>query len=60
MMVLSQGQSRARLDLDALGLEAPAFFEHRIGAPGPVNGAVAARALVAARFAFLYHGFHYL
>ena len=40
MVVHLQAEAGAGLDLDALDLEARAFFEHGVGAPGAVHGAV--------------------
>ena len=40
MVMQLMGQFCAGIDLDPLDLVPVAFFEHRIGAPGPMNGAV--------------------
>ena len=55
-----QAERGARLDFDALDFEALAVFQHGVGAPGSVHGAVQFVGLVPLRFELLVEVFDVL
>ena len=56
MVVHLQAEAGTRLDHDALHLEALAFLQHRVGAPGTMHGAMVAHAVVGGQLQLLHHG----